>query len=518
MTSFFVALGTLLNRMSDGHSISTQHGVWIQLLETLLARYPADACTLMIADRGSLRPIAALGLPDDVYGRHYRLSDHPRLAAIVDHPDVCRFDPDCALPDPFDGLLDDKLTEVHDCMGVALSDAGQLIGVLTLDALTPGQFDPIDKQELRAAAKMLAGALRLTQRLEQTGSASHDAFDKSQLSPTEVHWRSPAMRRLDEAVKLVAPTDMTVLLHGETGVGKERIVRRLHMLSAQRDHRLVRVNCAALPEHLIESELFGHRRGAFSGAIKDHRGYFAVADKSTLMLDEIGELPLSLQPKLLRVIQEGEIQPLGSERPQRVDVRIIAVTNRDLAAEVEAGRFREDLYHRLSAFPLQVPALRDRRDDILLLAGSFLEENRIRLKLSNLRLDPDAEAALQGWHWPGNVRELEHTLSRAALRALGETFTEDPVNPRPRRAVSITRLHLDLPETSANPLDDLLPSNEDELIPRAWVALREATDHFQRRYIYRALASHGDNWAATARALSTDNGNLHRLGKRLGLK
>ncbi|GHB10143.1 anaerobic nitric oxide reductase transcriptional regulator [Modicisalibacter luteus] len=519
-SSLFLALGGLLNRMGDGLSAEAQQDVWLQLIQTLLARYPVDACTLMVADKDGLRPVAAFGLPQDIYGRYFLLKDHPRLAAIADHAGVCRFAPDCSLPDPFDGMLDDKLTHVHDCMGVALLDEGQLIGMLTLDALTPGRFDTIDRQELQAAAQMLAGALRLTQRFEQASSRLNEAYDKAQVPQSQVHWHSSAMQRLNEALKLVAPTDMNVLLHGETGVGKERVVQRLHTLSTRRDNRLVRVNCAALPEHLIESALFGHRRGAFSGAIKDHRGYFDVANGSTLMLDEIGELPLALQPKLLRVLQEGEIQPLGSEHPQRVDVRIIAVTNRDLAAEVEAGRFREDLYHRLSAFPLQVPPLRDRREDIPLLAGSFLEENRVRLGLANLRLTEDAEVALKAWHWPGNVRELEHTLSRAALRAFGDRMRQDDAteSSQQRTALYITRTHLDLPTDSANESDA-----EDADLPVAanqtvWMALREATDNFQRRYIYRALASHGDNWAATARALETDSGNLHRLGKRLGLK
>lgn len=521
MTSFLLTLHQVLEQLSEPDPAIGWHATWNQLLEKLTSHLPADASTLMVACHEGLQPIAALGLPDDIQGRYFRLDEHPRLAEIAAHPGVCRFAPDCSLPDPFDGLIDHDLTHVHDCLGVALRDGPRLIGMLTLDALEPGKFEALDEQEVAAIANLLSTCLRLTNRIHTPRIETSEALDTRHAISGPLHWRSAAMRRLDAAVKLVASTDMNVLLSGETGVGKERVVQKLHDLSTRRQNSLIRVNCAALPEHLIESELFGHRRGAFSGAIKDHRGYFAVANGGTLMLDEIGELPLSLQPKLLRALQEGEIQPLGSEQSQQIDVRIIAVTNRDLAAEVAAGRFREDLYHRLSAFPLQVPALRDRLEDILLLAGSFLEENRIRLRLANLRLDEDAEHALLAWQWPGNVRELEHTLSRAALRALGDTLQtgNETESGRNRLTVRITRHHLDLPtgelqRSEEQPAPEIpLPS-----VAHGWTPLREATENFQRRYIHMALTSHEDNWAATARALDTDSGNLHRLGKRLGLK
>jgi anaerobic nitric oxide reductase transcription regulator len=519
MTSVILTIRNLLDRLSKGQSTETLHESWAQLLEALVGAYSADASTLMLFSDDGLRPVAAFGLPNDIWGRCFTLEAHPRLAAIAEHPSVCRFEPNCPLPDPFDGLIDEKLTQVHDCLGVALRDGERLIGMLTLDALTPGQLDGLDEEELRAAASLLSTCLRLATRLGVTRSHPTEALDTPPTPPLQ--WHSPAMRRLDDAVNLVAPTDLNVLLYGDTGVGKERVVRQLHMRSSRHKNTLIRVNCAALPESLIESELFGHYRGAFSGAIKDRRGYFAMADGGTLMLDEIGELPLTLQPKLLRVLQEGEIQPLGSEQPQRVDVRVIAVTNRDLAAEVAAGRFREDLYHRLSAFPLHVPALRDRREDIALLAGSFLEENRIRLGLTNLRLAEDAETSLTSWHWPGNVRELEHTLSRAALRALGDQLQNKSrfADDYHRVTVRIMRHHLDLPVNALSQSEvRMVPAIPHLTNTKEWPALREATETFQRQFIHRALASHEGNWAATARALATDSGNLHRLGKRLGLK
>ncbi|GHC27882.1 nitric oxide reductase transcriptional regulator NorR [Aidingimonas halophila] len=516
MTEFLKALRTLLAHLADNEATETQ---WATLLQTLVGGFPADASTLMVTDGEALRPVALLGLNEEVRGRRFVLHDHPRLAAIASHPGVCRFPQDSPLPDPFDGLIDDDLSEVHDCLGVALRDGDRLTGLLTLDALTPGSLDSLDDDQLSTIAQLLGTCLRLAEQLRTTRTRLNEALAQEQPSDVNWHWNSRAMRQLDEAIELVAPTDMSVLLHGETGVGKELAVRALHQRSRRHQGPLIKVNCAALPESLIESELFGHRRGAFSGATQDRRGHFAMADGGTLMLDEIGELPLSLQPKLLRVLQEGEIQPLGSERPQRVDVRVVAVTNRDLGAEADAGRFRQDLYHRLSAFPLRVPPLRERPEDIPLLAGHFLEANRIRLGLNNLRLDQDAETVLFTWHWPGNVRELEHTLARAALRALGERA---PVaTSEQRQAVAlITRDHLDLHSDSrstslGNPSDTLTAAAPPAMEP---LPLREATDAFQRHHIQATLNAYDGNWAAAARSLNIDPGNLHRQAKRLGLK
>ncbi|WP_043531395.1 nitric oxide reductase transcriptional regulator NorR [Litchfieldella xinjiangensis] len=518
MTDFLDTLRTLLATLAEGHSRDALHDDWRRLLDALVGDSPAEASTLMVAEGDALRPVAVLGLDEEVLGRRFVLREHPRLAAIAAHPGVCRFPPDSPLPDPFDGLLDETLSEVHDCLGVALRDGDRLTGLLTLDALTPGSLDGLDERQLQAAAGLLGTCLRLADQLSAARFRLDDVLEEER-RPLHRESRSAAMRRLDEAIALVAPTDMSVLLHGETGVGKERVVRTLHAQSKRRRGPLVQVNCATLPESLIESELFGHLRGAFSGAVRDHRGHFTMADGGTLMLDEIGELPLTLQPKLLRVLQEGEIQPLGSEHPQHVDVRIIAVTNRDLAREVEAGHFREDLYHRLSAFPLEVPPLRERREDIPLLAGHFLEDNRIRLGLANLRLSAQAEAALLAWHWPGNVRELEHTLARASLRALGEHGG----TPLRRRAVlRVQQAHLQLPDTTVHRGEGQTMADHIEPVPHRTRptprSLRDATDAFQRALIADTLAEHGGNWAATARTLELDPGNLHRQARRLGLK
>ena len=301
-----------------------------------------------------------------------------------------------------------------------------------------------------------------------------------------------------------------MLITGETGVGKELVAQAIHARSARAGKPLISINCAALPDQLVESELFGHVRGAFTGASGERSGKFELADGGTLLLDEVGELPLTVQAKLLRVLQSGQLQRLGSDREHRVDVRILAATNRDLAEEVRAGRFRADLYHRLSVYPLQVPPLRERGRDALLLAGHFLEQNRARLHLRGLRLSAEAQAALLAHHWPGNVRELEHLLGRAALKALARQVE------RPR-ILSLEAIDLDLGAPAvlpAAPGNPPAPADDGAVI----VDLRSAVDAYQRQLVLAALARHQDNWAAAARELGLDRANLHRLAVRLGLK
>jgi DNA-binding NtrC family response regulator len=218
---------------------------------------------------------------------------------------------------------------------------------------------------------------------------------------------SPGIRAALDILLLAAPTDATVLIEGETGTGKELVAQALHKLSRRARSTMVAVNCAALPEALLESELFGHVKGAFTGADSSRQGRFRQADGGTLFLDELGEMPLSLQPKLLRVLQEGQVQPVGSDKVQEVDVRVICATNQNLASLVAQGRFREDLYYRVNVVPLRLPPLRERREDIAVLAKHFLQ-----LRRGSRRFTPAALAALQLYRWPGNVRELENLVER----------------------------------------------------------------------------------------------------------
>jgi PAS domain S-box-containing protein len=241
---------------------------------------------------------------------------------------------------------------------------------------------------------------------------------------------SPALKKVLAQIEMVAPTNATALILGESGTGKELVARAIHDRSPRKDGPLVRVNCASVPRELFESEFFGHTRGAFTGAVKDRVGRFELAHGGTLFLDEIGEVPLELQSKLLRVLQEGQFERVGEERTRTVDARIIAATNRSLESEVKAGRFREDLYYRLSVFPIQLPPLRDRLEDIPLLAKNFLEQAARKMGKSLPPVAPSQLRELQHYDWPGNVRELQNVVERAVIRSShGRIDLSAPVGP-----------------------------------------------------------------------------------------
>lgn len=231
----------------------------------------------------------------------------------------------------------------------------------------------------------------------------------------EIVGQSPAIANLVEQIELVAPTDATALISGESGTGKELVAREIHRRSQRKDHPLVRVNCASIPRELYESEFFGHAKGAFTGALKDRAGRFQAADGGTLFLDEVGEIPLEMQSKLLRVLQEGEYERVGEETTRKVNVRIIAATNRKLGQEVEARHFRQDLYYRLNVFPIEVAPLRNRKEDIPLLAATFMAQVRKKLNCTGRELTQAEVLKLQNYHWPGNVRELQNIIERAII-------------------------------------------------------------------------------------------------------
>src|SRR5690606_13277026 len=254
---------------------------------------------------------------------------------------------------------------------------------------------------------------------------------------------SLALRKVVSQIRTVAPTEASVLVLGESGTGKELVAHAIHELSPRKEHPLVRVNCASIPKELFESEFFGHVRGAFTSAVKDRVGRFELAHRGTLFLDEIGEIPLDLQGKLLRVLQEGTFERLGDERTRTVDVRIIAATNRDLLAEARAGRFRLDLYYRLSVFPLQVPPLRERIEDLPALAAHFARDAARRLGVPTPRLMKGDVRELQTYDWPGNVRELQNVIERAVILARDG------------------RLHFDLPRRATGPAERIQSSATD---------------------------------------------------------
>ena len=491
-----------------------------RLLQAIGRVIPYNASTLLRLDGESLVPIAAIGLKADAMGRNFARSDHPRLDIICNAEDPVLFPSDTTLPDPFDGLLSadaDEFQHIHACLGCPLRVDNHLLGVLTADAKDPHSFDHLEPQFLKAVGA-LAGAqmqtVHLIEALEQSarrhGQIAADLMRDVQIGKDrQIIGSSPVMVRMRREIELVSRSDFTVLVMGETGVGKELVVRAMHAESNRKDGPMLYLNCAAMPETLADSELFGHTKGAFTGATKDRAGKFEVADNGTLFLDEIGELPLSIQAKLLRAIQEGEIQRVGSEKLIKVNVRLLTATNRNLEKEVEKGNFREDLFHRINVYPLRVPALRERKTDIPLLTGFFCERTQRRLGLGPVRINTPAMEVLVEYAWPGNVRELENLLSRAVLKASAESIPGDQV------IVNPVHLGEDLSSGKNHAhFDSQLPPLA---IPSGY-SLREATKNFQRQTIKFFLNKNGGNWAAAARVLGTNRSNLHNLATRLELR
>ncbi len=306
--------------------------------------------------------------------------------------------------------------------GVPLAHGDEVLGVLGLFTRSPFDDETLEWLEIIAdhASAAIANA-RAFEEIERLRGRL--ALENEYLREAVVEARafgdlvgsSPALARIVERIDLVAPTDASVLIEGESGTGKELVAREIHRRSRRGDEPLIQVNCAAIPRDLYESEFFGHVKGAFTGATRDREGRFAAADGGTLFLDEVGEIPLELQGKLLRVLQEGSYERLGEERPREVDVRLIAATNRDLQAEVAAGRFRKDLYYRLDVFPIEVAPLRARPEDIVPLAAHFLELACRRLGRELPNLTRAGRESLEAYEWPGNVRELQNVIERAVI-------------------------------------------------------------------------------------------------------
>jgi len=315
---------------------------------------------------------------------------------------------------------------------------------------------------------------------------------------------SRPMRRLLEATSRVASRDVTVLVRGETGTGKEFVAELLHAQSTRAAKPLVRFNCAALPAELADAELFGHVRGAFTGATATRPGFFSQANGGTLILDEVGELPLAIQAKLLRALQEGEIQPVGSGRIERVDVRVVASTNRDLAADVKAGTFREDLYYRIAVVELVVPPLRDRKDDIPALADEFARRYGERFGLGNVSLEPALVDALVHTDWPGNVRQLENTIARLAALSSGGV-------------IGLADFQAAESSSSSMPTATADDHAEPPLDARNGPSLKEQVEAFERGLVGRALDATGGNQSEAARRLGVSRVTLIDKMKKYSL-
>ena len=359
-------------------------------------------------------------------------------------------------------------------------------------AVKMGAFDYIEKP--LSADKLL---LTVERALNFRRLAAENQILKTRPGQgTTMIGRSPALANLLEKIKMVAPTQASVLITGENGVGKELAARTIHQLSLRADRPMVEVNCAAIPEELVESELFGHEKGAFTGATARKQGRFDQANNSTLFLDEIGDMSLKAQAKVLRILQEQKFERVGGTKTISVDVRIIAASNKNLEEEIERGRFRQDLYYRLNVVPLRVPPLRERPEDIPLLAREFLDSYVCNNNLGAKTFSDGFLAELARKPWPGNVRELKNTVERLAIMSAGPVIDRDPTAGPPPAAPAEgpgTLAFMDLP-------------------------YREARAEFERLYLFHQLEAHDHNITQTAETIDLDRTSLHKKLKALGFK
>ncbi|HEX9592850.1 MAG TPA: sigma 54-interacting transcriptional regulator [bacterium] len=416
-----------------------------EALDALQPVVPYDLAAVMLLEGDELRVRAARGrLDGDAVRRHrIQLSAYPSVREAMRHGHAriyTEHDHAAGDGDPYDGVLD--LPHGHSCMLVPLVADDLPLGVLTLDRTVCQPYPEATVALAQAYGALLASAMRyerqsalLTRLRAQWEEQNRLLSDKigagSEVCAMMEGSRSPAMAHTVELAKRVAPTTTPVLITGETGTGKELLAHAIHGWSGRAERPVVSVNCAALPAGLIESELFGHVRGAFSGATRERIGRFQAANGGTLFLDEVGEIPLELQAKLLRAVQDGTFEAVGSDRTVRVDVRILAATHVDLRQAVADGRFREDLFYRLHVFPIEIPPLRARREDIPRIAANFLAGLARRTGRGPWTLSDAALTALGAHEWPGNVRELVNHLERATILAGRGDLAVGEVRPAP---------------------------------------------------------------------------------------
>jgi two-component system response regulator HydG len=368
-----------------------------------------------------------------------------------------------------------------------------------VEAMKQGAYDYLQKPfDPDDASLVVARALERKRLKEQAASLRREV--EGVYAFHNLVGKSAKMREVYTLLEQASQLDITVLLNGETGTGKELAARAVHYHSGRKERRFVPVNCGALPGELVESELFGHAKGSFTGATGMKRGLFEEAEGGTIFLDEIGELPLPVQVKLNRVLQEKELRRVGDTVGIKTNVRVIAATHRDLKAEVVAGRFREDLYYRLNVFPVVLPALRDRREDISLLASHFLEKHALVLGRQITAIEPDALRALTGYPWPGNVRELENAIERAVAVSRGE------------------KVQLrDLPPDVKGTQEGAIPAEQLAKMPYR-EAVDLARDRVTRDYLVALLRDMDGNVTQAAKRAGMARESLHRLLKRFGVR
>jgi two-component system nitrogen regulation response regulator NtrX len=355
---------------------------------------------------------------------------------------------------------------------------------LAVKAVKLGAYDFIEKPLSLEKVLLAVNNALVFSKLEQENRVLRQEVERKY----EIVGNSTEVQKLKEQIKIVAPTNGWVLINGENGTGKELIARAIHRLSLRAEKSFVEVNCAAIPEELIESELFGHEKGSFTGALTKKRGKFDLAHEGTLFLDEIADMSLKTQAKILRILQEQKFERVGGTEMIYVDVRVIAATNRDLMEEIQKGKFREDLFYRLNVIPLTAPPLRERRGDIPLLVEYFIEAFCLENNKEKKKISPEAMELLTGYAWPGNVRELKNLVERMVIMTRGPVIEEkdvpDPVREHPKAPLEFSFFDFDL--------------------------LRDARREFEKRFIMKKLSENDENISKTAERIGIERSNLHR--------
>ena len=483
-------LNLLLDFSRSLNSVRGLPALQQQALDAVLSAVPADRAAILLTEDGGLGFTSITGR--DRLGTNQPIRASQTILNRVLNEDVAVLSSDVESDDAYreaESLIERR---VHSVLAVPLEVRGTVIGALYLEASSPGaRFDSELLQLVTTLGNLTALAIENGRYLEKLDGENRRLHEELKIQHSMVG-ESKAMREVYEFVSRVAGRDSTVLICGESGTGKELVARAVHTNSARKDKPFVAINCAAITETLLESELFGHERGAFTGAVSQKKGKLEVAEGGTVFLDEIGELAIPMQAKLLRVLQEREFERVGGTRPIKLDVRLIAATNRDLKEASRTGGFRSDLYYRLNVVSLQMPALRERREDIPLLAAFFAAQHGEKVKRRVAGISPEARGCLIRYDWPGNVRELENAIERAVVLGSTELILAE-----------------DLPDAI---LEETAAAGEPVN------ALAEGIRQAKKELIERAIEQANGNYTEAAKLLGVHANHLFRLIRTLNLK
>jgi transcriptional regulator with GAF, ATPase, and Fis domain len=484
-------LNALLKVSMAINSVRDMDTLQRRLLELILEVTPAERAAILLADAGAPDFVSAFGWSrSSGAGASVRVSSTVARQVMQGGEAVlCNDVGEGGAAGASDSLV---AQHVKSLLCVPLSIFERMIGVIYCDTANPAApFDEEHLQLLMAVAGVASVSLENIRHVELL-SGENRRLRQELGTEFNMIGESAPMQRIYQRISRVAPSDTTVLICGESGTGKELAARAIHAYSERRENAFVAINCATLTEALLESELFGHEKGAFTGAVSQKKGRIEVAERGTIFFDEVGELPLSVQPKLLRVLQERQFERLGSTRPIKADVRVIAATNKDLEAAVKQGSFRKDLYYRLNVVSLTMPALSERCEDIPLLASYFVSKYSKKCKRKVAGITPEARACLTEYGWPGNVRELENAIEHAIVLGTTDSISLD-----------------DLPDAI---IEGRRPSQQ--TTTKFYRAIVETKKHL----IIDALKQADDNYIKAAELLGIHPNNLHRLIRTLGLK